>query len=416
MIVLADCNNFYASCERVFNPRLKNKPVIVLSNNDGCVIARSNESKALGIKMGEPVFKIRDIISKYDVSVFSTNFALYGDMSSRVMSILRDNSPSTEIYSIDEAFMDFSSVSNYSKLAYKIKEKVSNSTGIPVSFGLAKTKTLAKVANHIAKKETQNNIFIMNDDNKNVLQKFPISKVWGIGRAHSRMLNEYGIQTASQFINLNEKWVEKKMAITGLKILRELKGIECFSIDQHPKRKKSICTSRTFPKDTQNINYIEQAVSNYASRCAEKLRKEKSCAQYIGVFLNVNRFKNHEGFNNGFRAAMFNVATNDTIKIIEVSKKLLKSMYKKNINYKKVGVIVGDIVPDNQVQLNLFNDIKDDLKSRELFKSIDSINKKMGRNTVKFLAQGISKRKKLKQENLSPCYTTRWEDILKINC
>lgn len=416
MIVLADCNNFYASCERVFNPRLKNKPVIVLSNNDGCVIARSNESKALGIKMGEPVFKIREIISKYDVSVFSTNFALYGDMSSRVMSILRDNSPSTEIYSIDEAFMDFSSVSNYSKLAYKIKEKVSNSTGIPVSFGLAKTKTLAKVANHIAKKDIQNNIFIMKDDNEDILRKFSISKIWGIGRAHSTMLNEYGIKTALQFINLNEKWVEQKMGITGLKILKELKGVECFSINQYPKRKKSICTSRTFPKDTQNINYIEQAVSNYASRCAEKLRKEKSCAQYIGVFLNINRFKSHEGFNNGFRAAMFNVATNDTIKIIESSKKLLKSMYKKNVNYKKAGVIVGDIVPDNQVQLNLFNDIKDDLKSRELFKSIDAINRKMGRDTVKFLAQGISKRKKIKKEHLSPCYTTRWEDILKINC
>ncbi len=177
MIVLADCNNFYASCERVFNPKLKNKPVIVLSNNDGCVIARSNESKALGIKMGEPVFKIKDIILKQHVYVFSTNFALYGDMSSRVMSILRSESPSIEIYSIDEAFMDFSSISNYSEVAYKIKEKVSNSTGIPVSFGLAKTKTLAKVANHIAKKYTTDNIFIMDENNLDILKKFPISNI-----------------------------------------------------------------------------------------------------------------------------------------------------------------------------------------------------------------------------------------------
>jgi DNA polymerase V len=416
MIVLADCNNFYASCERVFNPKLKNKPVIVLSNNDGCVIARSNESKALGIKMGEPVFKIKDIILKHHVYVFSTNFALYGDMSSRVMSILRSESPSIEIYSIDEAFMDFSSISNYSEVAYKIKEKVFNSTGIPVSFGLAKTKTLAKVANHIAKKYTTDNIFIMDENSLDILKKFPISDIWGIGRAHSKMLNYHGIKTAYQFIKLDENWVQKKMSINGLKVLKELKGIECFSIDQYPKRKKSICTSRTFSKDTNDINYIEQSISNYGARCAEKLRKEKSCAQYIGVFLNVNRFKNYDNYHNGFRATMFDIATNDTMKIIEASKKLLSSIYKKNIDYKKAGVIIGDIVPENQVQLNLFNNFKKDLKAKELFKSLDSINRKMGRGTVKFLAQGVSTRSKIKQENLSPCYTTKWEDILKINC
>ena len=415
MIVLADCNNFYASCERVFNPKLKNKPVIVLSNNDGCVIARSNESKALGIKMGEPAFKIKDIIIKNRVYVFSTNFALYGDMSSRVMSILRDESPLTEIYSIDEAFMDFSAISNYSELAYKIKDKVSISTGIPVSFGVAKTKTLAKVANHIAKKYTDDNIFIMNDSIK-ILKKFPIHKVWGIGRAHSDMLTNYGIKTAYDFMNLNESWVQQKMAITGLKILRELKGVQCFDINDHPKRKKSICTSRTFPKDSNDIKYIEQAISNYATRCAEKLRKEKSCALHIGVFLNVNRFKNSDRYQNGFRAAMFEVATNDTMKIIEVSKLLLKSIYRKNIFYKKAGVIVGDIVPENQVQLHLFNDSSKDIKIRKLLQSVDLINQKMGRNTVRFLAQGLSERQKLKQENLSPCYTTSWGDILKIDC
>ena len=415
MIVLADCNNFYASCERVFNPKLKNKPVIVLSNNDGCVIARSNESKALGIKMGEPAFKIKDIIIKHRVYVFSTNFALYGDMSSRVMSILRDESPLIEIYSIDEAFMDFSTISNYSKLAYKIKEKVSISTGIPVSFGVAKTKTLAKVANHIAKKHTDNNIFIMHDS-VDILKNFPINKVWGIGRAHSDMLINYGIKTAYDFMSLDESWVQKKMAITGLKILRELKGVQCFDINEYPKRKKSICTSRTFPKDSNDIRYIEQAISNYATRCAEKLRKEKSCALHIGVFLNVNRFKNSDRYQNGFKAAMFEVATNDTMKIIEVSKLLLKSIYRKNIFYKKAGVIVGDIVPENQVQLHLFNDFSKDIKIRKLLQSVDLINQKMGRNTVRFLAQGLSERQKLKQENLSPCYTTRWDDILKIDC
>tara|TARA_Y100001954_G_scaffold232559_2_gene284073 strand:+ start:514 stop:1761 length:1248 start_codon:yes stop_codon:yes gene_type:complete len=414
MIVLADCNNFYASCERVFNPKLKNKPVIVLSNNDGCVIARSDESKSLGIKMGEPVFKIKDIIIKHKVYVFSTNFALYGDMSSRVMSILRDKSPITEIYSIDEAFMDFSSISNYSSLAYDIKEKVSKSTGIPVSFGVAKTKTLAKVANHIAKKHADDNIFIMNDSD-DILKKFPISKVWGIGSAHFGMLINYGVKTAYDFINLNESWVQQKMSIIGLKILRELRGIRCFDINEHPKRKKSICTSRTFPKDSNDIKYIEQSISNYAARCAEKLRKEKSCALHIGVFLNVNRFKNTNKYQNTFKVAKFEVATNDTMRIIEVSKLILKSIYRKNIYYKKAGVILGDIIPENQVQLNLFNNSFKDIKIRTLLKNVDIINQKMGRDTVKFLAQGISRRQKLKQENLSPCYTTRWEDILKIN-
>ena len=415
MIVLADCNNFYASCERVFNPQLKNKPIIVLSNNDGCVIARSNESKSLGIKMGEPVFKIKDIINENKVYVFSSNFALYGDMSSRVMSILQDESPSTEIYSIDEAFMDFSSISDYRKIALKIKTKVSKSTGIPVSFGIAKTKTLAKVANHIAKKHTDNNFFVI-ENSEQLLKRFPISKVWGIGRSHSKMLDNFGVKSADDFINLNEKWVQKNMAITGLKIMRELKGQQCFSINEHPKRKKSICTSRTFPKDSNNINFIEQSISNHASKCAEKLRKEKSCAGYIGVFLNVNRFKNLENHNNEFKSMMFDICTNETIEILNAAKKILKDIYKTGTYYKKAGVIIGGIVPENQVQLNLFSDSEQYIKMKSLYRNIDFINQKMGRDTVKFLSQGISKRLKLKQENLSPCYTTRWSDILKINC
>lgn len=415
MIVLADCNNFYASCERVFNPKLKNKPVIVLSNNDGCVIARSNESKALGIKMGEPAFKIKNIIEKNKVYVFSTNFALYGDMSSRVMSILRDEVPSIEIYSIDEAFMDLSSISNYADITFKIKSKVSKSTGIPVSFGVAKTKTLAKIANHIAKKHTDSNVFIMHETEK-ILKYFPLSEIWGIGKSHSKMLNQYGVKTALDFINLDEKWVQKNMAITGLKILRELKGEQCFLVNEQPQRKKSICTSRTFPKDTDNLNFIEESISNYATRCAEKLRKQKSCARYVSVFLNTNRFKNPGNYYNDFKSMTFDVSTNDTMEIIEKSKKILNDIYREGINYKKAGVILGDIVPENKVQLNLFSSSKKYIKMKSLFDSIDIINQKMGRDTVKFLSQGISKRQKLKQENFSPCYTTRWSDILEVNC
>ena len=286
MIALADCNNFYASCERVFNPKIKSKPVIVLSNNDGCVIARSNEAKTLGIKMGEPVFKIRNIIDQNKVYIFSTNFALYGDMSNRVMSLLNDMVPSLEVYSIDEAFLDFDGIRDYSQLAYDIKTKVQKSTGIPISIGVAKTKTLAKIANYIAKKNSKNNIFIINENSNfsELFKKISISNLWGIGNSYSFILNNYGVKTIYDFMCLNESWVQNTMNIVGLKMLRELKGESCFPIDANPSTKKNISTSRTFKADISDMRLIKQAVSNHAVRCAEKLRKQKSSGRYIGVF------------------------------------------------------------------------------------------------------------------------------------
>ncbi len=399
MIALADCNNFYASCERVFNPKLKDKPVIVLSNNDGCIIARSNEAKALGIKMGEPAFKIKNIIEQNSVYVFSTNFALYGDMSNRVMSILGGIVPSFEIYSIDEAFIDFSWVSNYHKFACQIKEKVSKSTGIPISIGVAKTKVLAKIANHIAKRYSTNNVFVMTK-NKEI----------------TKMLNSHGVKTAYDFITLDESWVQKKMTIMGLKILYELKGKSCFSIDLYPQRKKSICTSRTFATEINDITLLQEAIANHAARCAEKLRKEKSCAKYIGVLLNTNPFGRLENYYNGYKAIMLESSTNDSIEIIRTSIKLLKSIYKKGYSYKRSGVIMEDIIPETHIQLKLFNTSKNYSRRKELFRRVDFINQTMGQNKVKLLAQGVSKRWKLKQENLSPCYTTRWNDLLKVYC
>lgn len=418
MIALADCNNFYASCERVFNPKLKDKPVIVLSNNDGCIIARSNEAKALGIKMGEPAFKIKNIIEQNSVYVFSTNFALYGDMSNRVMSILGNIVPSFEIYSIDEAFMDFSWISNYHKFACQIKEKVSKSTGIPISIGVAKTKVLAKIANHIAKRYSTNNVFVMTKNKEifKILKKLPVSKLWGIGNSHTKMLNSHGVKTAYDFITLDESWVQKKMTIMGLKILYELKGKSCFTIDLYSQRKKSICTSRTFATDINDITLLQEAIANHAARCAEKLRKEKSCAKYIGVLLNTNPFGGLENYYNGYKSIMLETSTNDSIEIIRTSNKLLKSIYKEGYSYKRSGVILGDIIPENQIQLNLFNTSKNFSRRKELFRRVDFINQTMGQNKVKLLAQGVSKRWKLKQENLSPCYTTRWNDLLKVYC
>ena len=415
MIALADCNNFYASCERVFNPKLKNKPVIVLSNNDGCVIARSNEAKTLGIKMGEPVFKIKNIIDQNKVYVYSTNFALYGDMSSRVMSLLNDMAPSLEIYSIDEAFLDFDGIRHCDQLVYDIKAKVQKSTGIPISIGVGKTKTLAKISNYIAKKYCKNNVFII-EENSNfseLFKKIPISKLWGIGNSYSFILNNYGVKTIYDFMCLNESWVQKTMNIVGLKMLRELKGESCFPIDLSPSTKKNISTSRTFKNDISDMRLLKQAVSNHAVRCAEKLRKQKSSGRYIGVFLKTNPFKKRARYHSTYNFSILSTATNDSIDIVGTANKLLESIYKKGYEYKKSGVVISDIVPENQVQLSLFNNPKNHSKRQKLFDKIDFINRTMGRDKVRILAQGIPE--KLKQENLSPCYTTRWEDLLRVS-
>ena len=271
MIALADCNNFYASCERVFNPALKDKPVVVLSNNDGCIIARSNEAKALGIRMGEPVFKARKIIEENNVNVFSTNFALYGDMSKRVMSLLDILSPEIEIYSIDEAFMDFSGIKNCFNLGLQMRDTVAKHTGIPISIGIAKTKTLAKVANHLAKRYSKKGVYVLNrkKHTTDILKSIPVSKVWGIGSKYTKMLNSYGVESAYDFVVLDEDWVLNKMTIVGLKIQHELKGKPCISIDTNPSSNKNICTSRSFGASVTQFRPLKESISAHAARCAE---------------------------------------------------------------------------------------------------------------------------------------------------
>ncbi len=417
MIALADCNNFYASCERVFSPRLKNKPVVVLSNNDGCIIARSNESKALGIKMGEPVFKIREVIEKNNVHIFSTNFALYGDMSSRVMSILSSMSPGTEIYSIDEAFMDFKGVHNAEPLAAHMRETVSKSTGIPISIGIAPTKTLAKVANHIAKKHSKRGVCLLQNRSQilDALAALSVSKLWGVGRKSAEKLHVYGVKSAHDFMRLDERWVQKNMSITGVRMQRELRGETCFSIDTQPDRKKSICTSRSFSSKLSDIDSIRESVVSHASRCAEKLRYQESCAGNISVVLQTDPYSKSQRYYGGYKSISLNIPSNDTIELVKASVDLLESIYIDNLVYKKAGVIVGDIVPDDSVQLHLFS--KDTARDRvDLCSSVDFINKTMGRDKVQILGQGVSVRQKLKQENLSPCYTTRWSDLLRVGC
>ncbi|SVB34225.1 uncharacterized protein METZ01_LOCUS187079 [marine metagenome] len=368
--------------------------------------------------MGEPVFKVRDIIDNNNVYVFSTNFALYGDMSSRVMSLLSDMSPEIEIYSIDEAFMNFTGVKDSVHLASKMKSIIAKSTGIPISIGIAETKTLAKVANYIAKKQTANGVYALTEQQQieNALKELPVSKLWGVGNRHLRMLNSYGINTAYDFIQLNEDWVLEKMTIMGLRMQRELKGDSCFGIDAYPSRKKNIRTSRSFGVKVKSLQTIQESIIAHAARCAEKLRIENSCARYVSVILRTNPFSKSQDYYYGYKSINLEIPTNDSMEIVNAAKILLGSIYKEGLIYTKSGVIVGDNVPADQVQLNLFYSEQGKEKRKNLYKRVDFINQTMGRDKIQLLGQGIAKKWKLKQENLSPCYTTRWTDLLRVHC
>lgn len=415
MIALVDCNNFYASCERVFQPQLENEPVVVLSNNDGCVIARSNEAKALGIKMGVPAFKMQRVFDQKNVHVFSTNFALYGDLSNRVMQILSKEAPAIEVYSIDEAFLDLSGVTKLNQFSIDLRAKVRQWTGIPVSIGVAPTKTLAKVANHVAKKYKKEGVFVLKNKNtiNEVLRHVCVDELWGIGRKYAKFLSNRGFLTAHDLVNADESWVKKNLTINGLRMIKELKGVSCYSLEHQPPRKKNICTSRSFGMEVKALYELEEAVASYAAMCAMKLRKENSLATSLLVFIKTNPFKDLNHQYNVSERVVFDVPTNDSMDIAKQSLKLLKRMYKQGFSYKKAGVIVGDIVPDNNRQLSLF-DQRNIFKKQRVMKALDQINITMGRNKVRLAIQGFDRKWRLKQEKLSPCYTTRFSDILNV--
>ena len=415
MIALVDCNNFYASCERVFRPDLEKKPIVVLSNNDGCVIARSNEAKKLGIKMGEPAFKKREVFERNKIKTFSTNFILYGDMSKRVMSILRNNSKEIEIYSIDEAFLECynEDLNSYGK---NLRKKVKQWTGIPVSVGIAETKVLAKIANHIAKKYRKSGVFIL--DSKEIIEKAlkftAIEEIWGIGRNHSRRFKEYGINTAYDLTCIEESWIKKKFSIIVLRIAKELKGIKCLDIESQHKTKKNICTSRSFGNPTSDYNTIKEAISTFAVRCCEKLRKQKTSTSELRIFIYTNPFNPKHRQYYGTKKIQLERATNDNQIIVQEVIKGLQKIYKKGYVYKKAGVIVGNITQENQVQLNLFDQIKNREKYTKISKVIDRINSSMGRDKLRIATQGFDRKWKMKQEQLSQCYTTRIDEILTV--
>lgn len=415
MYGLIDCNNFYASCERVFNPSLNGKPVVVLSNNDGCVIARSNEAKALGIKMGIPAYQIKDLVSSHGVAVFSSNYTLYGDMSGRVMSMLAELSPEIEVYSIDEAFLNLDGIIDLNTIGRKMVDRITRGTGIPVSLGVAPTKTLAKIANKFAKKyPAYDQLCIIDSEEKRIkaLQLTEIENVWGIGRRQAVKLQKEGIKTAYDFTRLSGSWVRKNMTVVGERTWKELQGISCIDMETAPPAKKQICTSRSFGKMLTDIDTISEAIASHASTCAKKLRNQQSYATSLMVFIHTNNFR--EDLPQYWRNIVMHlpVPTNDTQEIVHYALTGLKSVFLNGYQYKKAGVIITEITEG--AQLGLFDHV-DREKRERLMQTIDKINGEHG-NNIKLAVQGTGRGWKLKQEQLSGHYTTNLNQIINIKC
>jgi len=418
MFALVDCNNFYASCERVFNPKLIDKPIVILSNNDGCVISRSNEAKALGIPMGAPAFKYDSVFKKYKVHVFSTNFSLYGDMSSRVMSILSSYTPNIEIYSIDEAFLEFKGFNNYDLEQYgrDIRKKILKWTGIPVSIGIAPTKALAKVANRISKKfdSKTTGVYVLDSEEKRekALKWLKIEDVWGIGSKHSERLKIHNINKAYDFIKLPDEWVRKQMSVVGLRLKKELEGEVVLSLEENRSPKKAIATTRSFEKNLTSFEDLKERISTFSICCSEKLRSQKSNCNSIYVFIKSNRHQqNKSQYRNGIVMTL-PYSSSSSITISKYAVEGLKKIYKKGIEYKKAGVVVMGLIPTNSNQLNIFE--KENPKHQILMKTLDFIAKKEDVSKIKLGSQDLKKIWKMKQTRLSSRYTTELNEIIAL--
>lgn len=418
MIALVDVNNFYASCERVFDPSLKGRPVVVLSNNDGCAIARSDEAKAIGIEMGTPAFMIAALMEKHKVAAYSSNYTLYGSMSERVMKILKSFAQNVEVYSIDEAFLNLEGLKNSElfSLGISVKETVLNHTGLPISIGIAPTKALAKMANRFAKKNKKNIGVHVTDTQEQVdelLRATQIADVWGIGPQYQHLLKEKGITNAAQFVNLPEEWIRKQMSVVGQRLVYELKGINAFKWEELPPAKKNIATTRAFGQSLTLKKDIEQAIAAHAASCAAKLRRQQRCATKMDVFIQTNPFrKEDEQYFTGL-TIRFKTATNSTTEIVKYAITALNMIFKPGYNYMKGGVTVLDLVPQHIIQLSLF-DTKDRQKEKKLMTAIDNTNQSFGKDTVRIGTHGYGHKWKLHAENLSPRYTTRVSDIMKV--
>ena len=420
MIALVDCNSFYACCEQVFRPDLLGKPVVVLSNNDGCVIAANKEAKAItDIPMFEPVFKIKDQLIARKVNFFSSNYTLYGEMSQRVMNILGTFSPNVEVYSIDEAFVDLSGMDHFSlnKYGYFIKDTIFQNTGLPVGVGIAPTKVLAKLANRMAKKiEKNNHVFVIDSEEKRIeaLKWCKIGDVWGIGRKHAERLKKIGVFNALQFTETPLQWVRKEMTVVGERTWRELRGEPCKEFIIQPPPKKGIGTAKSFGVKLPDLERIEEACAYYISEVSEILRAQKSCATHVRVFIITNYHSNIDKQYSNSRTVTLDVPTNDTFKLISAARKALVEIYRPGYRYKKVGVDLTGIIPEDYVQGNLFYQPQR-LNNEKLIKTFDAINRKFGKATISsgLVGTRIEEWELIKKER-SPRYTTQWEQLLTI--
>lgn len=418
IFALIDCNNFYASCERVFRPELENVPIAVLSNNDGCIIARSQEVKDLGIPMGIPAFKNENLFRKHGIKVFSSNYTLYADMSNRVMNTIADFCPDIEVYSIDESFIELSSFRNRDLTAYmqEIRKKIHQTTGIPVSIGIASTKTLAKIANHIAKKNKQyNGVFnlLAEKDIDRVLVRVPVDDVWGIGRQYSKFLIDNNIFTAYDLKKSNDEWIDKYLTSVGHKTVLELRGKSCIDLDMIIAPKKGIVSSKSFGKPVSTLQEMEEAVATYTTTAVKKLRNQNSVASIISVFISTNRFKETPQYNNN-ASFKFTNPTAYTPDFIEVALKILRRIYRRGFLYKKAGVMITDISSEENVPYDIFTPLYLDTPQKDIMKVVDKINNTMGENTLFYGSLGIKNKWQMRRNLLSPKYTTSWKDIPKV--
>ena len=414
IFALVDCNNFYVSCERVFNPKLENKPVIVLSNNDGCVVARSNEAKALDIGMGVPAFEVADLIKKHNIEVFSSNYTLYADMSSRVMDTLATFTPDIEIYSIDEAFLNLAgfkcSLADYGR---QMQQTVKKWTGMPVSIGIAHTKTLAKIANHLAKHSPQYDgvLDLTNSPNiEKILSEVPLEKIWGIGIRSAIKLKRAGFKTALDLSRANISWIRAKFGVTGVRTVYELQNTCCYELEHNPPVRQSIVVSRMFGTPIESVEQLKEASAVYASRAGEKLRQYKLAAGIMTVFVTTSRFIKNKYFNS--HTIAFDTPTNDTTELIRAAASSIEKLYRKNYQFKKCGVILLCLVPENRIQWNLF-DRTDREKSRRLMKAVDMINARSN-TPIRWAAEGLTRSWHVEFKKRSSRYTTHWDELLKV--
>lgn len=413
IFALVDCNNFYASCERVFEPRLVSRPIIVLSNNDGCVVARSAESKALGIAMGVPFFQVRDIVKKHSIVVRSSNYALYGDMSERVMNILSASAPGHEVYSIDEIFLDLDGlgVSDLGKWCRELRQRVRQWTGIPVSIGVGETKTLSKIANKLAKAtDDDNGAFILTPDvTMNCLRKTQIGDVWGIGRRWSKMLDSRGIQTALDFRNAQDGWIRQRMGVVGLRTAHELRGISCHDLETVTPDKQTTCCSRTFARASSDKDQVKAAVLSYAERAIEKVRHADQVCRVVQIFIRTDR---HDSNTNPYSISGLETLmtpTADSRMVVAAALRIFERIWKEGVPFRKAGVLLMELVTKEDVIPSLFDDR---MKGSEpLMAAIDKMNTRFGRGSIGLGLSPKSAKWRMRQEYLSPRYTTRWRDI-----